>query len=117
MINYELKLKTEYKSLIDFTHDLEKSNENVTSTTTHKETITKFNSLLEKTKIEGTKTKITCGEFRIITIVRKLENNNFKLSIIMAKFNKEGIFEGGSFETLLIKEKRKTELELFEELF
>ena len=117
MINYELKLKEEYTSLIDFMEDLKSSNENYNVQTTHKEDLKSFAEISAKTKIAGIKTKIKCQDFRIVTILKKMENGHFKLSIMMVKFDSNGNFKGGSFETLLIKEKRKSELELFEELF
>lgn len=117
MFNYEIKLSNEYKSLVDFMADLKKQNEKFSVKTTHKEELKSFAELSAKTKIAGLKTKITCGDFRIIVIVRKLEKESYKLSLILAKFDNEGTFKGASFETMLIKEKRKTDLELFEELF
>ena len=116
-MKYELTLKEEYSSIIEFMEDLKTCNKNYTIQTTHKSDIKSFAELSAKTKIEGQTKKIKCQDFRIILKARKLENGNFKLSIVLAKFSKEGGFEGGSFETLLIKEKKKTELELFEELF
>ena len=117
MINYELNLKNEYSSILDFMNDLKEQNEKFSVTTTHKDEIKSFAELSAKAKIDGLKNKIICDNFRIITITRKLENGNYKLVVILANFDSEGTFKGGSFETLLIKEKRKTELELFEELF
>ena len=117
MINYELKLKEEYTSLTDFMEDLKEQNEKFSVTTTHKDEIKSFADLSAKLKIIGNKKKIKCQNFRIVTISQKLENGNYKLIVILIKFDSEGTFKEGSFETLLIKEKRKTELELFEELF
>ena len=107
MINYELNLKTEYPSIMDFMNDLKEQNENFSVTTTHKDEIKSFADISAKTKIAGTKTKIKCQDFRIVTILKKMENGQFKLSILLVKFDGNGNFKGGSFETLLIKEKQK----------
>lgn len=116
MFKYEIKLQGEYKSLIDFTHDLEACNKDYSVCTAHKEELKSFPELSSKMKIEGIKQKIVCGDFRIVVITKKLVNE-YKLVIMLAKFDSEGAFKGGSFESLIIKERKKTDLERFNELF